>query len=56
MIINIALSAFGQDYTTQELHALTFIREADLGVERVYLDQHNFYYTLPPNLETPDYQ
>jgi hypothetical protein len=50
------LAAFGQAFTAQELHALTFIREADLGIERVYLDQYSFYYELPPGLVTPMFE
>ncbi|MCK6505241.1 S1 family peptidase [Myxococcota bacterium] len=29
------------------------IREADLGIERVYVDEGHFYYALPADLDTP---
>ena len=41
-------------YSREELDALEQIREADLGVERVYADDGTSYYLqLPAGLETP---
>jgi hypothetical protein len=49
-------SSLAQDFTPGELDALTLIREADLGVTRVYVDQHSFSYELPADLVTPDFE
>jgi hypothetical protein len=48
--------AFAADplYTRADLEALAMIREADLGVERVYADDRTYYYlALPDGLDTP---
>lgn len=39
--------AHAQDYTADEVEALTMIREADLGVERVYHDDEHYSFTIP---------
>lgn len=45
--------ALAQALTREELEALEGIREADLGLERVYVDEDRFYYALDEHEPVP---
>ncbi len=52
-LVMVTSSARGQDYNPAELEALSNIREADIGIERVYIDEESFYFRLPEDVSTP---
>ena len=56
LILSLPSIAWGQEFDETDLRALTMIREADLGVERVYLNEYEYYYVPPADLVTPEYE
>ena len=45
--------ALAQDYTADEASVVGDIRESDLGVTRVFLDDTHYYLEVPVDVETP---
>ena len=56
MLLLLAGDAWAQDFTPEDLAGMAAMREASLGLQRMYVDETHYYFHLPDHVVTEEWE